>query len=84
MKRLTRMQVALIATAASVLTSAMHAGMQAIFALNYSSFGLVLGYVFGRVLGDVPLAIICFGVAYGLLKLSGIQADGASSSPPSR
>ena len=84
MIRLTRLHVALIATAASILTSAMHATMQAVFALNYDSFGLVLGYVVGRMLGDVPVAIICFGAAYGFLKLSGIQSDGASSSPPSR
>ncbi len=84
MKRLTRMQVALIAAAASVLTSTMHAGMQAIFGLKYSSVGHVLGYVFGRVLGDIPLAIICFGVVYGFLKLSRIQADGASSYPLSK
>jgi hypothetical protein len=84
MTRITRMQVALIATAASVLTSAMHAGMQAIFAQNYSSFGLVMGYVIGRVLGDVPLALICLAVVYGLLRLSGIQADGTSSSQSSK
>ena len=79
MKRLTRTKVALIAAAASVLTSAMHASIQAVFALHYSSLVLVLGYVFGRVLGDAPLAIICFGVVYGLLKVLGIQADGGSS-----
>lgn len=84
MTRLTRMQVALIAAAASVLTSAMHAGMQAIFALNYSSLGLVMGYVIGRVLGEVPLAIVCFGVVYGFLRLRGLQADGTSSSPSSK
>ena len=84
MTRLTRMQVALIAAAASVLTSAMHAGMQAIFSPNYSSLGLMMGYVTGRVLGDIPLAIVCFGVVYGFLKLSGIQANGTSSSPSSK
>lgn len=84
MIQLTRLHVALIATAASVLTSAMHATMQAIFALRYDSFGLVLGYVFGRVLGDVPIAILCFGTAYAVLKFSGVQSDGAdSASPPS-
>jgi len=70
MTRLTRMQVALISAAASVLTSAMHAGMQAIFALNYSSLGPVRGYVIGRVLGDVPLAIVCFALVYAFLRLS--------------
>lgn len=84
MTRLTRMQVALIAAAASVLTSAMHAGMQAIFTLNYSSLGLVMGYVIGRVMGDVPLAIVCFGVVYGFLRLCGLQADGTSPSPSSK
>ncbi|MBV6506255.1 MAG: hypothetical protein ILNGONEN_01828 [Syntrophorhabdaceae bacterium] len=84
MELLTRKQVALIAAAASALTSTMHAGIQAIFGLKYSSDGLVVGYVFGRVLGDIPLVIICFGVAYGFLKLSMIQADGASSYPPSK
>lgn len=78
MRRLTRTQVALIAAAASVLTSAMHAGLQAVFALNYSSLGLVLGYISGRVLGDVPLALICFVVVYGIMKAFEIQADGGS------
>lgn len=34
------------------------AGMQAVFALDYSSIGLILGYVFRRVLGDIPLALV--------------------------
>lgn len=84
MTRLTRMQVALIAAAASSLTSAMHAGLQAIFASNYSSVGLAMGYVIGRVLGDIPLAIVCFVVVYGFIKFSGVQDDGTSSSPSSR
>jgi hypothetical protein len=77
MTRLTRVQVALIAAAASVLTSAMHGGAQAFFAQNYSSFGLMMAYVLGRVLGDIPLAIVCFAVVYGFLRFSGIQAEGA-------
>jgi len=84
MTRLTRIQVALIAAAASVLTSAMHAGMQAIFAQNYSSLGLMMGYVIGRVLGDIPLAIVCFAVVYGFLRLSGTQDGGTSASPSSK
>jgi len=82
MTRLTRVQVALIAAAASVLTSAMHAGMQAIFAQNYSSFGLSVGYVIGRVLGDIPLAIVCFAVVYGFLRLAGNRHEATSASPP--
>ncbi len=83
MTRLTRIQVALIAAAASVLTSAMHSGMQAIFAQNYGSLMPVMSYVIGRVLGDVPLAIVCFGVAYGFLRLCGLQADDTNSSSSS-
>lgn len=84
MIRLTRLHVSLIATAASILTSAMHATMQAVFALNYDSTRLVLGYVVGRVLGDIPIAVVCFGAAYGFLRLSGIQSDGAGAFPPNR
>lgn len=84
MTRLTRVQVALIAAAASVLTSTMHAGMQAIFAQNYNSVGLAMGYVVGRVLGDVPLAMVCFAVVYGFLRLSGNKAEGTSASPSSK
>lgn len=84
MTRITRMQVALIAAAASVLTSAMHAGVQAIVALNYSSLGQVMGYIIGRVLGDIPLAIVCLGVVYGFLRLRGLQAEGTSSSRSSK
>lgn len=84
MTHLTRMQVALIAAAASVLTSAMHAGTQAIFAQSYGSLGPVMGYVIGRVLGDLPLAIVCFGVVYGFLRLCGLRAAGTNSSPSSK
>lgn len=84
MTRLTRIQVALIAASASVLTSAMHASLQAIFAQNNSSSELVMGYVIGRVLGDMPLAIVCFAVVYGFLRLLGIQGEGTSASASSK
>lgn len=84
MIRLTYLHVALISTAASILTSALHATTQAVFALNYDAFGVIAGYIVGRVLGDAPIAIICFGATYGLLKLSRIKLDSANSSTPSR
>lgn len=72
MKNLTRAQIALIAAAASVLTTVLHGGVEAIFGQHLSSAGLVLFYIIGRVIGDVPLAVICFGLVYGLLKARGI------------
>lgn len=69
MNALTNTQIALIAAAASVLTSAMHAGLQAVFANHYDSVILILAFVVGRVIGDVPISVICFGIVYGWLYL---------------
>jgi len=69
-KNLTTTKIALIAAAASVLTSAMHGTMQAINIQNVNTLH-VLFYVAGRVIGDLPAAVICFGLAYGLLKVIG-------------
>jgi hypothetical protein len=67
MNNLTNAKIALIAAAASMLTSAMHGGIEAVFALHYDSVILVLGYILGRVIGDAILPVICFGIVYGLL-----------------
>lgn len=62
----TRLRLALIATAASMLTSAMHGSIQAIFSSNFDSILNVAAYVFGRVIGDIPLAIICFVITFAI------------------
>lgn len=76
-KNLTKTKIALIASAASVLTSAIHASLQAINIQNYNTLQ-VLFYVTARVIGDLPLAVICFGLAYGLLKVMDIHGDGGT------
>lgn len=73
MKRLTKAKIAMVAAGASVLTSAIHGGIEAVF--GYDSATRVLAYTVGRVAGDIPVAIVCFGVAFGLLTLLGVQQD---------
>lgn len=69
MNNLTNAKIALIAAAASVLTSAIHGGFQAVFEFHNSSVPNVIGFMFGRVIGDVPIAVLCFGMVYGWLYL---------------
>ena len=75
MTKLTKLNVALIAGGASVLTSAMHGTMLAIFDKQYDHASHVLAYVVGRVVGDIPLALICFGLAYALLAILRVQQE---------
>lgn len=62
--RLTRTRAAAVAAAASVLTSATHAAVLAIFGAHNTNFVQIAGYIIGRVLGDVPVAAVCFALAY--------------------
>lgn len=73
-KNLTRSKIALIAAAASVLTTAMHGSVQAIFTKHYNALD-VLFHIVGRVIGDLPSAVICFGLVYGLLKAMGVNGE---------
>lgn len=75
MMRISKIQIALIATGASILTSAMHGSLQAIFSSNFDSIENILAFVFGRVIGDLPLAIICFGLSYAISTTFKIQSD---------
>ena len=73
-KNLTRAKIALIAAAASVLTSAIHGTVQAITTQDYNTLQ-VLFYIMARVIGDLPSAVICFGLVYGILKAMGIHGE---------
>ena len=79
-KNLTRTKVALIGAAASMLTSGIHGFFEA---MNTPSLGgdilRELAYVVGRVIGDLPAALICFGLVYDILRAKGI--DGVEAKP---
>ncbi len=76
-KNLTSAKIALIAAAASVLTTVIHGSVQAISTQHYNTLQ-VLFYVIARVIGDLPSAVICFVVVYALLKARGIHGDGGT------
>ena len=77
--RLTRIRSSLVAAAASVLTSAVHAAALAIFGNHTTDRVLIAGYMGGRVLGDLPVAALCFARAYVSLNPDPIAS---TSSPP--
>ncbi len=57
-----------------MLTTAIDGFFQA---MNTPSIGgdilAELAYVVGRVVGDLPAALICFGLVYGILRAKGID-----------
>lgn len=76
-KNLTRAKIALIAAAASVLTTTIHGSIQAYYTQHCNILEGIF-YVMGRVIGDLPSAVICFVLVYALLKYSGIHGDGGT------
>ena len=74
-KKLTETKIALIAGAASVLTSAIHATVQVLTTQHYNALA-ILFYVIGFVVGELPSALICFGLVYGFLRVRHIHGDG--------
>lgn len=64
----TNASIALVAATASILTSTVHGLIQAVFERNLAGINAV-AFVIGRLIGDVPVALLCFGLAYGLSKL---------------
>ena len=58
-----------------MLTSAIHATVHVITTQHYNALE-VLFYVMGGVTGELPSALICFGLVYGFLCVRGIHGDG--------
>lgn len=65
-------KVALIAAAASVLTSAIHAFAEGVFGHHYGG-GVIFGFIIGYVIGELPSALICFVLVYFILKITEIS-----------
>lgn len=74
-----RVTIVLIAGGASLLTSAIRAVVEAVYVLGSDSVVHILSFMVGRMAGEIPSAVICMVVAYLLLKMMGIQADGTKS-----
>jgi len=68
MTTLTNFQIALIAGAASILTTGIHGFAQAVYLYNFSGVN-ILGSILGRIIGDFPTALLCAGIVYGLLRI---------------
>ena len=64
MNTLSTAKIALIAAASSVFTSLIQGGAEA---LAIGNGHRVVPFVLGYVLGNLPVAIVCFGIVYGLL-----------------
>jgi hypothetical protein len=64
-KNLTRTKVALIAAAASMLTSAIYGFVRAIYTPGIRS---AVVYAVAFTVGNLPSALICFGLVYGILR----------------
>jgi hypothetical protein len=78
-KNLTRIKVALIAGAASLLTSAIYGFVKAITTPGSDFDNLeVLVYVVAFTVGSLPTALICFGLVYGILRAKGIDGMAAT------
>ncbi len=60
---ITKMQFALIAAVASIMTTAMYAFLQALYSMGYDLINSCF-FVIGRIIGDIPLMLICFVLAY--------------------
>ena len=52
-----------------------------ISALHYSEPNLIAGFVFGRVLGDLPVALICFALAFAVFKPVSGLIEGQTNGP---
>src|SRR5271157_5449634 len=71
-KNLTRTKVALIAAAASLLTSAIYGFVKAITTPGYGFNNLeVLVYVVAFTVGSNPSALVCFWLVYVILRAKG-------------
>lgn len=82
-KNLTRTKVALIAAAASVLTTAIDYFIRAVY--NPSLGGdilMELVNVVAHLVIHLPIALICFGLVYGILRAKGIDGVEAKQQRP--
>lgn len=79
-KHLTRTKVALIAAEAYLLTTAIDVFIRAMYTPGVGGDILLeLVYVVAHLALRLPLALICFGLVYGILRARGI--DGVEAKP---
>lgn len=74
MDKPTKAKIALVAAAASLFTTAFHGAAQAFFEFHYP-IGHIIGYILGRLIGDSPVALVCYGITFYWLKAGGMQDE---------